>query len=320
MKIVTILIPLCFFISGCGSINSKSSSNKFIEPTKGNSVDFYTYSGGDDDLSKKAAAIIKSVTKKGDDFCPAIEDISILPGATAAPAFIPILATMGKYIFDNYQDKKLSKLEALKKASKSTYSGTAFLSAINLKNAQCAVLVRNYAVKDGKKEGLIIIAKINHFPKSGKEAFSIEPTYIKAINSSAKTNKAEIAKKKGDVNHPKINLAIGLSVKAIGLSRNSGLPKLDAVGAGAVSVGNVELTVKGDNIITDGKNPCEKSCPHSDLIPHVDGDQLVSVSMSVTESGQIGIGFDQRKAEITAIKEAFGSAISESLKEALSDD
>ncbi len=326
MRIKIIIIILCFIVTGCGTFNAKGYSNNYIEPTKGNSVDFYYYVGGNDDSSNKIKKLIADNGGVIDEHCPSVKTTSP-QGDAVAPALIPLIATFGKYIFNRHQDKKLGELDALKKASKSTYAGKAFLSAIKLKNVRCVILVRNHTPKSEKqsnsesekKIGLIVIAKLSHLPENGKEAFSIKPTYIKAHNSSAKTKKAGKGKN-GKANHPKINLAIGFAIKMISHERNTGLPKLGLVGAGAVSVGNVELTVAEGESITEGKNPCEKKCPFSDLIPHLDGEQLVSISMSVTESGQVGFNFDQRKAEITAIKEAFGTAISESLKEKLSDD
>ena len=53
--------------------------------------------------------------------------------------------------------------------------------------------------------------------------------------------------------------------------------------------------------------------------PKKDG-SIVSVAMSIAETGHVGIDFDQREAELKAIKEALGPALKEGLTTALTKE
>jgi len=318
MKNQATAVLIFMLFTGCATTNAKTSDNEYIEPVKGNSVDFYLYGVGDDNSDSNVEKIFAESSADFDKHCPEVIT-STQQQDLVGPILVPLITTLAKYIFDNIQDKKIERLEALKRASKSTYSGNAFLSSTELQRVRCAVLVRSSMVNGKKKPGLIIVVKIRHLLEAENQAFYIQPTFIKANNSSAKTKKGKVSVD-GKLNHPRINIAIGFVLKAISSDRDSGFPRLKTVGTGAATVGNVELPTKKEGGIANGKNPCLESCSHSGLIPHVDGGQIVSISMAITETGQVGIDFDRRKAEITAIKEAFGPAIKDSLKEALSGD
>ncbi len=313
MKTSFVSVLLFLLVTGCTS--TKVNPLDYVETSKGNSVDFYLYGVGDDSINTEIKKLIEGNGGNMSEHCPA-SDTMLLTQEALVPSVIPLVTSLGKYLFDRFQNRKIKELKELKQAATSTYSGNAFLSSTRLKNARCAILVRNYMENGKKHTGLIVVANIEHYTEDGSQVFFIQPTFVKVYKPAVKTKKVLQERGKA-IKHSKVNLAIGFALKAIGIDRNSGLSKLDVVGSGASSVSNVELPVKAGDQVT---NPCKKPCSHSDLIPHIDDGQPISISMSVTELGQVGIDFDQRIAEITAIKEAFGPAIKESLKEALSDD
>jgi len=207
--------------------------------------------------------------------------------------------------FDLYMDKKMARLERTKKAAQRPYSANILLPSYKLNNCNCAVFIRK--TEEEKKEnkqtkgkngdlGLVVLAKIN----SLGNGFSFQPIYVKAYNSIAITNENQ---KLQDNEKPHIDLSIGFSVKAIG-TQASKLPGLYPVGEAAVSVNEL-------NIGKDSKaSTCDGECPASDLIPFAsDDNSAVSVTMSIVETGDVGINFDQKKAELLAIKEALGPAM-----------
>lgn len=87
------------------------------------------------------------------------------------------------------------------------------------------------------------------------------------------------------------------------------MPALTPIGEGAVTV--PKLKIGGPAEL------CGTRCPTSDLVPYpIHGKELnaISLSVSVTETGNVGIDFDAAAAEIKAIKEALGPAIADTLK------
>lgn len=226
--------------------------------------------------------------------CPQ-EDVQEAASATV----IPLVAALGQYIFEAYQDRKLRELANLKKAAQKTYSGNVLVEAKELKSARCAVIVRVSIGKGGEKNtGLVAAVSLKHFNGVNFSGFTQTPIYVKAQDSVAITHKAK------DDKPSLINVTVGVAVKAIGLDQSSNVPKSVLTGSGASTVAKVEL---GEN--TSPK--CfTKPCSTSDVIPHISADEdYVTFSMSVTESGVVGIDFEQREAEIEALKAAFGPAI-----------
>jgi len=214
-------------------------------------------------------------------------------------AVIPIAIAAGKLVFDLYVDKKIKELEKLEKAAQRTYSGQVTIPSTKLLGANCAILTRYKGDINAPDIGLIAIVRILKYDDSG---FAIQPYYIWAKDAVAFTKKDENAS---------IKVSIGFSVKAIG-NQKSGLPGLFPVGQSAVSISKLQL---------GKKYTCVPNCNTSDLIPFSGNlSSLSSVSMSITETGNVGIDFDQRKAELKAIKGAIGPAIKDSLKAILTKD
>ena len=315
MKRTLIFLSICYLLVGCNNGYVKIDHGSLLKPVVGNKLAFLMLKPG---LEIPADNYIMSEIATDANLKKLVHEQCIKEPQPVAdgvgPEVIPIITTFGKYVFDNHMDKKLRDLEALKKAAQGSYSEKAFLTAESLRQYQCAALAR-YTEKDAKRSlGLMAVIKlkppIKNMPNSA-DAFIIEPIYIKAINSTVKTKRTSGHGE--NVKLASINVSIGFSVKSIGKDE-SGLPVLGKVGAGAVSVPNVVLG-------SDAKNPCVKQCAHSDLIPYMNlPAAAVSVSMSITETGKVGVNFKQREAEIKAIKEAFGPAIKDALKESLSDD
>ncbi len=317
MKFGFIAVIVSILLVGCGTTYKNED---FLETVRGNRVGFYLYGGGNTRSDAKVEKIMADNDVNARELCPVIPSID--PQADAVPPILtPLITSFAKYLFDRRQTKKINDLKALQKASTYSYSGGAlFVKARYLRRIRCVVLERKNMVGEKFETGLLLVMKLTHLPQGDSQAFIFEPVLVQASNTPAKTKKTVLGAD-GKRPHPKINIAMGLALKATSLDRNSGLPKLIAVGSGAVTVANVELPIASGETFEKGKAPCAKGCAHSDLIPHIfDDDQVVSVSMGVTESGHVGIDFEQRIAEITAIKEAFGPAIADAFKEALSED
>ena len=202
---------------------------------------------------------------------------------------IPLIAALGKVVFDLQMDKNTRELAKLKKAATGTYSQTAVMTADQLNGQSCAIIYR-YDEKT-KAMGFIAVVDIERHAN----AFTMEPVYVMAYNTVAITKKPEGKKK------AKINASIGVAVKAIGKDK-TGLPILSTLGAGVVTMPNIELL--------GGANACETPCASSELVPVTSGSGTVSVTFSVVETGKLGVDFDEEIAERKAIKEAIGPAIS----------
>lgn len=208
-----------------------------------------------------------------------------------SPVVIPLVAAIGKLVFDLQMDKSTRELEKLKKAATGTYSQTVVMSADEFNGQSCAIIYR-YDEKS-KAMGFIAVVDINRHA----DAFTIKPVYVKAYNTVAITRKPE-----NDDKQAKINASIGVAVKAIGKDK-TGLPILSTLGAGVVTMPNISLMEKG-------VNACADPCASSELVPVTSGSGTVSVTFSVVETGKLGVDFDEEIAERKAIKEAIGPAIS----------
>jgi hypothetical protein len=109
-----------------------------------------------------------------------------------------------------------------------------------------------------------------------------------------------------------ISASLALAVKSL-TKEIDGPAELIASGQGAVTVPKLEIGDKAKPVT------CADDCPVSDLIPYPLDDGPCSVSFAVTETGDVGFDIDARIAEITAIKEALGPAVTAALTEALKE-
>ena len=226
------------------------------------------------------------------------------------PALIPVITAIGGRLFDKYQDAKLDRLKKLKKDSTNEYSKTIYLNSTQLKTVKCALLFR-YTLDDKKnpQNGFVAYLKFDHKKNYNNisKGFTFTPVHLAATNTTVKT----ITNKKQPLKST-ITTAIAVSVKAVTEDKHK-LATISSLGAASVGISNVVL---------DGKEKCvEKSdCEESDLIPHIDNDTVVALSVSVSEMGHVGIDFDKEEAEINAIKAAYGPALKESLSALLTKE
>lgn len=248
-----------------------------------------------------------------------------------------IAAPVGKLLFDWMLDNKRRKLEGLKKAAQTQYSAKLILSNAPLSNFRCAVLVRykeklptesDLPTPETKEQvGLVGVIQLISKPDSSAtqtereeaeppSAFVLKPIYVRAESAAVVT--ARPGKKEGSEKPAQIDAAIALSVKAIG-QNVSGLPGLVTVGEGVVSVPNIPLGHVGKVTLCQENCEPESATDTSDLIPYPPAKAVTSVTMSITETGHVGINFDQRTAELKAVQEALGPALKDSIKEAWAD-
>ena len=143
-----------------------------------------------------------------------------------AGALVPLAAAFGKYVFDMAIAKQINDLKELKASAVKPYNSTALVSVENLKKLRCGVVARYKDVEEGKplpEPGLIAIFKVQDAKDKleraklvddleGK-AFVLEPVYVNARNAVAVTNDPGTEKK------PKINVTIGIAVKAVALMK-----------------------------------------------------------------------------------------------------
>ena len=190
------------------------------------------------------------------------------------------------------------------------YSKTIYVNSIELKKLKCAVLVRYSNKKDSQEidKGIYSVIKFDHKLNSAEQikAFTFTPTTFAANNATVKT--LTDRKKPGSA---KISAAIAVTLKAITQDENK-LPAVSPLGAASVGLSKVLL---------NGSDKCleDAACEESDLIPHIETDTVLALSIGVSEVGHVGIDFDKREAEINAIKEAYGPALKESVGTLLKD-
>lgn len=240
------------------------------------------------------------------------------------PTTLAIASTTAKYLFDRGQQKQVDDLAAIKKGMTASYSARTILTASDLKETDCLGIVRH---TEGviTTNSLVALIKLRHLPldpEPDKEGFIFIPVMVYATDAAVFTLPEE--EKDGEVTPSKLTASIGLSVKALGAA--NGVPVVADVGTAAVSVKDVQLPSTPAKDVAPSSipvNACSeaKPCEKSELIPHVsDGDKLISLTMSVTETGQLGIDFDKREAEINAIKEAYGPVIKSAITERFGED
>ncbi|MCP3927469.1 MAG: hypothetical protein GY714_33340, partial [Desulfobacterales bacterium] len=210
------------------------------------------------------------------------------------------------------------KAKTISDSATAKYSGTQFISFKNFSNYKCIVIARfSELIESELKEkdkpnliGLLGVLKIINLNDNGmakdKEksvAMVMVPYYFELNNSVAKTLKKK----------PIINLSIGLSIKTIG-TQNNKLPGFFSIGVGVVSISNLKLGSRSIMEQDKLKNI------YSDLIPYPNKNSILSISLSVVETGNIGFDHKKAEAEITAVKEAIGPTVEDTIKTILSDE
>lgn len=233
--------------------------------------------------------------------CASPTTLSESSGDGFSPSLIPLVGQLAKFTFDSVLISNKNKLDALKKASQKSYSGLTVVDPDFLQNATCLLLLRESEQEGEKFLGSAVLLKIKHY---GDEAFTFSPIYVNAFNTVAITKNSK--EESGEV-----KISIAVSLKSVGIKDN-GLRELDTIGAGVVTIPKVTLG-STDN------NACSDQCLYSDLIPYPNDGVYSSLSVSIVETGSVGINFDLRSAEIEALKAAFGPAIEEAIETKLED-
>ena len=222
-------------------------------------------------------------------------------GDAASPYIIPLISTIGKQLFVSVLKDKEKKLEALKKASTKSYSHTFFSDANELKTIKCIAVRRTSKVDSKEPENLLAVLKLIPLG-DGSNGFYIQPILLRANTAIVPTS----------VNNPNVNISFAISLKTLA-PRENGLLAIDEYASAALTVASVKLD--NSTNCTDQDKPCNPS----EILPFQNNSMPVSITVAVTEQGNLGIDFDQRKAELEARKEAYGSAIYEGIKAGLED-
>lgn len=238
--------------------------------------------------------------------------LDIDAGATevSSGAVWPVIATGAKYIFDRYMDKRIQETKAIEKRSHGSYSSRVHVKAAELQNAQCLVVYRSSNGEKSPSEDMLIILEVEHIPEETANSFRFRPVYRYVDRAAVFTPKVDHGS-----HPPRINVAVGVSVKTIGQSSN-GVPVLAHVGTSTVSISGLQLG-------RSSSEGCEdtRPCATSELIPHVaEADQILSVTISVSEQGFPGFGFEQQAAELAAFREAFGPVLKDVVTNVTSED
>jgi hypothetical protein len=294
-----IMLLSVFLINGC--TNSHGARN-LHSPASNYSVQMAAYSYKADDGSFYADWIADAIAPvklqcKSERIAPDGE----AQGDKANPLLIPLLATVAKQIYVSSVAKAEKELEVLKKSSTKSYSHTFFTDTNYLQGIDCIVIRRSS--KDTNNQdvpNLVAILKLSSILEDSS-AFYIEPIWVKASNAIVPTQKK----------NPTINVSFAISLKTIA-PNDSGVQVVNEFGSAAMTVSGL----KTDNTTTKCNNIADRCAP-SGLLPHQPNKKPISLSIAVTEQGNLGIDFDTRKAELAALKEAYGTAIYDGVKAAL---
>lgn len=292
LKILSIIL-IVPVVSGCNHLTISNFERSELSAVSGNKAGL-SMQESKNDIDLKTPQLKKYIDKDKE----LVDQISSACAGEQkiSPAAIPVIAAISKLFFDLQMDKSTKELEKLKKAAIGSYTQRVILPSESFNQHRCAIIYRYD--KNTDDIGFISVIK---FVKHG-DVFTIKPAYIKAYNTVAITKKPNKDKDKA-----KINVSIAVATKVIGDNKN-GLPGVQTIGAGVVTVPNIELS-------DDAGNPCSAGCEESDIIPiFSENGKYISVSFTVTETGKLGVDLDEKKAEYKAIKDAIGPAISEAVK------
>jgi len=218
------------------------------------------------------------------------------PPPPIAPALVPLIAAFAQLGVNQYFEGQKRRIEEIVAASQASYSATAVYSPKTLSDTKCLLLLR-YGDKQLGLAALVLFAKPSEVIE-GTEVTSLRPVYLHARTAAAQTRKTD---------SPTIGMSIGLSLKAVGRQQSEILRLLPS-GEGTASVANLSIG-------TNSKPQCRsQGCKSTDLIPYPTGRGLISLTMAVAEQGVTGFDDKVALAEIAALKEALGPAISEAVK------
>ena len=226
----------------------------------------------------------------------------------AEVVILPIVAAVGKLVINNYIDDITYKAEALVKGAKKGYAVTNFMSNDDLKNVNCLMIARNSDLKKeikghmnyGSDYDMLVMLKKEEVGESG---FYLRPLYAEIDNSVAIT----------DVNDPTIDLTLGLSSKTFG-SQQSKIPGLFSLGEAVMTIPNMSFEYDKKSKTKRFKDMNNLIKIKSEMVPYAaKGDDRISLTVSVVETGNVGFSFEQAKTELQAIKDALGPAVETSI-------
>jgi hypothetical protein len=220
-----------------------------------------------------------------------------------APALVPLIAAVGQLFFNLYVDGLVKRAEELKAAAQPS-PGVVRLAVMgtDFNGASCVLFVR-YVTDPAPRLGLAVILKLVSVPANTplRKALVLRPVYVRAQDSVAVTAPSKTG------GNAKIAVVAALSVKEVGISTNR-IPGVFAGSEGAVRIPDVEI---GDKAPARCSSP--PRCVDSDILAFPEAANIVSISMSVAEVGDVGFDIDLAMAELKAIKEAIGPAIDTSI-------
>lgn len=293
-------------LTGCGSLAVTGFQKDEASGTKPGKLNFYVLTNTIGDADRGQDPILDGVLKDAPGLLGALNGNCSRVRAQVAPIPAAIIPAVGKLLFDLFIESRVRALDDLRKAAQRSYSQTVTLSGQFLQSAECLLLARSS--EETGKVGLVALLKLNHngIDKAPwQKAFTATPVYVAARNAVAVTQSGD------STAPPYIGVSIGIVTKAVG-DQQSGVPELVVTGEGSVSVPRVKIGPLSEPVCTSAT-----TCGTSGLIAFAPGNSVASITVSVTETGNVGIDFDQASAELKAIKEALGPALKEGLKESI---
>jgi hypothetical protein len=254
---------------------------------------------------KEWTAVFANVSQQ-----PLFESCGVSRSGGAAPpiaaAAVPILAALGELVVNLYAENQKQRIQDIVDSAQATYGVTTAVSPTDLSNASCLLFVR-YAYdfqKNVATPGLVVLSKLSHetVPSAGATTvLTFQPIYVRSKTLVAVTRQSDA---------PTASISIALSVKAVA-RQGSQVLRLLPTGEGVVTVAKVAL-----NTDRCGSSPCKRS----DLIPFPTDKGTLSVAVSITEQGVTGFNDKAAQAELAAIKDAIGPAVSEAIKARFGDN
>jgi hypothetical protein len=218
--------------------------------------------------------------------------------------FLPVFV---KLAFDLFVDARIRSVEELKaKAEPRAYGATIFVEGKDLHEKKCLFIARTR--ENNAAPNFLALLQIE---SRGEQAFTLLPVYVKAATAVAVASKES----------PQMIAAFAVAIKAVGSTQakdaaGASLPTLILVGQGSTSIAGIEIGDQAKPHCVDVDKPCART----DLIARPPANSKnVTVSVAVAEVGKTGIDTDAAIAQLKAVKEAIGPALSERIKVGYSD-
>lgn len=323
MKKLLLIITLLPAVTGCNAQLVRDFQNSEYAGVESSGTSLFVAESGEKLVnSSEILSVLGGSSERLVELNKNIKAYCPRPTEKVEPAAIPVLAAAGKTIYNYFLDKSLERVEKLEKAATQTYSSRVFLTSEMLSSLGCAVFVR-YSDDEKTRKRALTAYLIMQLDDVYGTAFSMTPKsgrFYDAVAVSKKTNivqgdSSELfpvsQSQAGKPDIPLINASVAIAVKTIGITKE-GVPNMFNVGDGVVTISNIEVGPHGKAF--------SEEYDSSDLIPYPEQrNKAVSLTVSITEVGHTGIKFDKAKAELTAIKEAIGPAISSAIETGLKE-